>query len=228
MSGPGSPATSGGAPEEPAAAPDEERLHLPVSRVLGASLGSVTVALVGSRVGIAGTLAGAALAPVLIMGGAYVSELSARRSRPVRQRLAPGEQLTTRLRARSSEASSAADAGRRPWWRRTTPRGIALTLAAAAVAFAIGLAAITLLESATGRPISSIGSDNPDSGTTLRPGSSEEPGQPGAPTPEPSKTPEPDAQPKDGPAPAAPKSAEPDSDEPAPAPQDDSAEQPSP
>jgi hypothetical protein len=134
----------------PATPPDKDRkLDLSITQVLGGALAAMTAAALGSRLGVGGTIIGAAVASVIagVAGAVYTASL-----RHTRDKVATV--LTSR---RSDDATPGAvpeqtrvePAARR---RRSLPwKGVA---AAAVATFAVALVALTGLESLAGGALS--------------------------------------------------------------------------
>lgn len=161
-------------PEEPETRPEDfedEPEKFEPHKMMAASLGSVAAATVMSRFGLAGTLIGAALAPMLVMLSVYA--LAPRIRRGIK-------------RGRSAVTRSFEPVVVRPghdWrWafrhpigllqriRGLTRRQFALATAGAAIAFLLSLVAITAFEAVVGKPLSAVGREGGAArGTTLAP-----------------------------------------------------------
>jgi len=161
----------------------ENRFGLSVIQIVASTAAAVTAALIGSRLGVAGTLTGAALASVVSGVGAAVyghSLLVTRRKMAKALRLVrPG--TTPSAPAGAASAAPAAPAGRRPPHPRAPgpdddptviiprvgqpaalaprrsrrpPTVVLAGAAAAVVVFAGSLATVTLVETVKGGPLS--------------------------------------------------------------------------
>ena len=131
------------------------------------ALGAALAALLLSRLGVAGTIAGAACTPVII------TITSAVISRQI---------VVARKRAAALSATRRAS-----WWRRLgerLPRGrrLAAALVTAGTAFAIVLATITIAEAIAGKPVSDWGHSG-GSGYTFTGGHARSPSPPSRSTP---------------------------------------------
>jgi hypothetical protein len=127
---------------EPESAAEQRTSLVRWQELVGSSIGSAVAAVVCSRLGIAGTIIGAALTPAIIT-------LTTASLRPPlgRLRTAPG-------------AGSAKERALRGWTfslRRLRGRRLTRALLTAALAFAIVVGAITVAESLAGKPISDWG-----------------------------------------------------------------------
>ncbi|ANN14834.1 hypothetical protein SD37_03640 [Amycolatopsis orientalis] len=126
-----------------------------IVQVLAAAMAAITAALLGSTLGVAGTVAGAGLASVITTLGGELYLRSLQRTRdaalkarmvltvPGRRRaLDPGEQETVRLTPSEGEEE--------PSGRKFKPRW-AVIAGVSVAAFAVALVAITGFEGATGK-----------------------------------------------------------------------------
>lgn len=126
-----------------------------IVQVLAAAMAAITAALLGSTLGVAGTVAGAGLASVITTLGGELYLRSLQRTRdaalkarmvltvPGRRRvLDPGEQETVRLTPSEDEEESSG--------RKFKPRW-AVIAGVSVVAFVVALVAITGFEGATGK-----------------------------------------------------------------------------
>ena len=198
------------APQPPAPRPEPTKPGLSATQIAGGALASMTAAFLGSRLGVAGTVAGAALVSVVIAVGGTVYTSSLRRTQHhVRRAWAtrapggsPGLDHRTGSDARETEAPTpAAPAGERsedpvapgpPARLRWKP-----VLVGALAIFALAATVLTGLELATGRALSGgpgttigqVSEGGPrQSAPTSKPGSSARP------------TPSPTTQPSAGPS----------------------------
>lgn len=151
---------------------DRPRLELTASQILAGVAASVTAAILGSRLGVAGTVLGAALASgVSIAAGAiYTHSIKATRHqvRRVVDRWRPdgafvggsGSPLGNRSaavtpeprpvgRPRRSAPTRTSGPVRRPWWS-----GLAVGVVATALVFGVALALVTGIELVKGSPLS--------------------------------------------------------------------------
>jgi hypothetical protein len=158
------------APTRPEPEFRDEPTRMEPHSIMAASVGSMVGAMVTSRFGLAGTLLGAALAPVFVM--LSTQALGPRIERGFRRG----------RRGLTMEWGAEREAAPRNWrWAASHPGGflrrlkrlrrrqIGLAIAAAAIAFAVAMVAITAIESIAGRPLNRIGHHG-GSGTTLSPG----------------------------------------------------------
>ncbi|MFJ8916400.1 hypothetical protein [Amycolatopsis sp. NPDC102389] len=126
-----------------------------IIQVTAAAMAAITAALLGSTLGVAGTVAGAGLASVITTLGGELYLRSLQRTKdaalkarvvltvPARRRvLDPGEQETVRLKPSEDEEETPA--------RKFKPRW-AVIAGVSVVAFAVALVAITGFEGATGK-----------------------------------------------------------------------------
>lgn len=173
--------------------PTESKPALGISgaQVAGSALASVTAAVFASWAGTAGTLIGAALGSVFATAGAAIYTQSLRRSRaamsqaalkarqtvtargvaqgPARftdegERATPTRAIQTRsLRAHSETSSDPAEPGsddqHRPAWGRVAGAALAVLV--------LALGSVTIVEAASGKPLSALFGKDAGHGTTL-------------------------------------------------------------
>jgi hypothetical protein len=167
------------------AAEDEQRLKLSATQIMASMAAAVTAALVGSKLGVAGTVIGAGLASVIsVVGGAIFGHSIVLTRKQVKravlqvrgadreqaEQLAPDDDRTvvipavTRFDLPRPDHAPAMPEGRsaperseprrpRPT-RRKLGAGLLVGAAAAATIFAGSLAAVTLVETVKGSPLS--------------------------------------------------------------------------
>ncbi len=131
-------------PEPSLPAVGRPRLELSLTQILGSTGAAVTAAFLGSRLGVAGTLIGAALASVIsVVGGAvYTTSIKATRHR-VAQALAA-------VRSQDEEGRLESDPTRRTARGRPLVRGVLVGASLSAVVFVAALTLITGYESVSG------------------------------------------------------------------------------
>ena len=171
----------------------QPRLELSGIQVVGGALAATTSAVAASYLGVAGTLAGAALGSVVATVGGSLYTYSLRRTtdrvRTVAHRTPAGTTVTAT--ATTGTVEGAAD-GPAPARRRAVQRRGPIVAAAAAFAVAVG--GITAVELVAGEPISTVVYSEPaTNGTTLGSVAEREPQEPEsgdvAPEPTPSVSP---------------------------------------
>lgn len=149
---------------------EDEPAGLEPHTIMAASLGSVLGAMVSSRFGLAGTMLGAALAPVFVLLSVQALGPQIRRGIRRSRGLTPDWSRAEPRNWRWAASHPRDFAGRLTRLRR---RQVGLAVAAAAVAFALGMIALTAIESIVGRPLSGIARNGASGGTTLDPGRDE-------------------------------------------------------
>lgn len=150
------------APAEPVAEHRERFLDLSLTQVLGGSLAAATAAALGSRLGLVGTITGAAVISLVsaVSASLYTQSLRRTRARIGTRRRPAGALAGAGTAPQAPDAGSAPDPEEPPAQgspKRTRLRTGARLLAAAVVVFAITAGAVTAWELATGTSLS--GSD---------------------------------------------------------------------
>lgn len=203
--------------------PDKPKLDLSLTQVIGGALAAMTAAFLGSRLSVAGTVVGAALASIVaaVAGNVYTASLrtTQHKVKTVFQGKVAGSDMpatVTELPAADSPAATRAPAaGTGGSSRRLSIRNVLL---GALAAFALAAAALTGIELATGQALSG------GNGTTItqvteqretapqrdpRPAATADPGSPSpspsvrsSDSPQPTPTPTPTDQPSTTPTPA--------------------------
>jgi hypothetical protein len=153
------------------AAPESIFSGINIPKVLAGALAAITVAVLGSFLGVAGTLAGAAIASVVGSVGTEIYERSLKRGAKKIQTVvaptfikAPAAVGTPEVAAASEEDSPshtvAESAPRQIRWGRVA--------AAAISVFVIAMGAVTVFELVAGEPIAAaVGASSDTSGTTF-------------------------------------------------------------
>jgi hypothetical protein len=120
------------------------RLELSLTQILGSTSAAVTAAFLGSRLGVAGTLVGAALASVIsVVGGAvYTTSIKATRHRVA--------QALVAVRSQAEEGRLESIPRSRPAPGRPLVRGVLVGASLSAVVFVAALTLITGYESVSG------------------------------------------------------------------------------
>jgi hypothetical protein len=164
------------------------RLDIKPTQVAAGALASVTAAVLGSKLGVAGTVTGAGLASVIGTVGTsmYQRSIEATRER-VRTRIrrdeppagASEDAATVRLMV-SPPKEKEARAGRRRW---------PVTVAAVAVAFVLGMGVLTLVELVDGHATSDDGNRTTVGALFGQPAQSSTPPPTGTPSGTPTSTP---------------------------------------
>ncbi|NUR16885.1 MAG: hypothetical protein HOQ13_11320, partial [Dermatophilaceae bacterium] len=152
---PGAPKTSGTTSPNDAAADPEPRaklLDLSLTQLIGGSMAAATAAALGSRLGVVGTIAGAAVLSVVsaIAGTVYTNSMARARDAVVlvrsRRGVVPGRPTP------AVPLLAASPMLRRGWSRPDRPTGRRALLTAGAV-FALAAAFLAGLQLATGAPV---------------------------------------------------------------------------
>ena len=147
-------------------------LGLSGTQTIGSALAAVTAALVGSFLGVAGTLLGAALGSVVATVGGALYSRTLKSAADVAKVRIPGRNRRDTTAGRSQtgetdaveaavagpshEASEAADAKPARTRRKLTPKAWIKIASVSAGAFAIAMIGITAVEFGTQQPISSL------------------------------------------------------------------------
>lgn len=150
-------------PETPSALPDTETeqrpkaklLDLSLTQLLGGSLAAATAAALGSRLGVVGTITGAAVLSVIsaIAANVYTNSMARARDAVVvvrSRRLADGRVVQV---ATERVATPRDHAGGPSWWQRLDRATTRRLLVMAAAVFAIAAAVITVLQLTTGAQV---------------------------------------------------------------------------
>lgn len=172
----------------PAAKPESFRSHLPA--IVAATTGTMLAAVLGSLIGAAGTIAGMVIGSLASGTCSWWAErgirrsaaLAAARAEAIRARgrpLHPSEEAAVTQAAEVTPDTGAAERHERRMRRWAGP---AAFIAVAFIACAI---VVTLLEGATGKPLSAVVQGKPGHGTTLGGGSV---GKAASPSPSPAPT----------------------------------------
>lgn len=154
--------------------PAETRAHAPgglglsAAQVAGSALAAVSGAFLASWLGVTGTLVGVAVGSVVGTVGSASYTYSLRRGHALVAR--PGARLGQQADGELVAETTAVPVAT-PVRRRREPLALALPWrrlgVAAVVAALVGLGGLTLLETVTGRPVSSVAGRSTDTGTTL-------------------------------------------------------------
>lgn len=153
--------------EEETAAP---RLGISAAQVTGSALAAISAAFLASRLGVAGTLVGAAVVSVIGTVGSAWYTYSLQRGHHVVRGVVPVGPVSARQAARElgpdtqeeaeEEAAQETDGSWRTWpWRRIGVGGAAVLV--------VVLLTLTVVEGIAGRPVSSITTGEDGSGTTI-------------------------------------------------------------
>ncbi|QQR99755.1 MAG: hypothetical protein IPK37_12220 [Austwickia sp.] len=139
---------------------EAERVRPSSAQVIGSAGAAVSAALVASRLGVAGTLIGAAVASIVsTIGAAYYTSFAKRTHAQVR-RLGSWSPRGSSAAGLGSEAPSRNPRfpGRRGWW-----------VGAAGAAFLLAVVAITALELGLGHPVSATEQSGTSVGRVVSP-----------------------------------------------------------
>lgn len=202
---------------DPAPPEKPQRIQLSLSQILGSALAAMTAAALGSRLGVAGTIIGAAMASIIaaVGGSLYTASIRASRERvrtvlvrrpPTSARTdaaAPPSTETAQLVAADTEfpVASTPTARKRLISWKTIGAGALAAFAVAAVAIT-GFEAITgnALSGGTGTTITQVrhdtarrGASTTDESATPHSGASAEPSAPASASADPAATPDPSA-----------------------------------
>jgi hypothetical protein len=138
-------------------------LGLSGTQTMGSALAAVTSAVVGSFLGVAGTLIGAALGSIVatIAGALYARTLDSAavvaKRKLERSRRSPGRQGPTEEPLEDTPLSVAtAVAAEKEQTRKLTPKAWIKIASVSAAAFAVAIIGITAFEFGTSKPISSL------------------------------------------------------------------------
>ena len=139
--GPSGP--SGAAPAEPHPRSGFKLLDLSLTQLLGGSMAAATAAALGSRLGVVGTIAGAAVLSVVSAIAAHVYTTS----------MARAKDAVVLVRSRRGADTLQMEVVRERWWRRADRTTTRRVLATTAAVFAVAAAFLTGLQLATGAQV---------------------------------------------------------------------------
>ncbi|MFI5491442.1 hypothetical protein [Actinoplanes sp. NPDC051859] len=181
------------------AAPDRLWSGIQVSKVVAGTCAAVAAAVLGSYLGVAGTLAGAALASVVGSVGTELFNNSLKRGTKRLQEVAPAftkvpaavgtPPVAAATQAENPAHTVVAGAGRKVRWGHVA--------VAASVLFALSMGVLSIVESVTDKPISATVRNTSGTGTSLFGGKTEDTGKK-QPAPATSAEPTPEQTPDDG------------------------------
>ncbi|MGO4604236.1 hypothetical protein [Terrabacter sp. 2YAF2] len=141
----GSTGPSGAAPAESQPHPRSgfKLLDLSLTQLLGGSMAAATAAALGSRLGVVGTIAGAAVLSVVSAIAAHVYTTS----------MARAKDAVVLVRSRRGADTLQMEVVRERWWRRADRTTTRRVLATTAAVFAVAAAFLTGLQLATGAQV---------------------------------------------------------------------------